>query len=101
MTSRIGSFSPYLDALNSPETPRTSSQGEALALLVELAKEDNVPLQRIQATSGFTFDQFAAALKWLQEAGFVTVLGIPGQEIVSLTPSGRTLGSVAGKPAAS
>jgi len=91
VSSRVGSFAPYLDALNSQQSPSVSPHAEALGLLIEIAREDNRPLQVLQAASGLTFSQFADALKWLQEAAFVAVSGTPGHELVSLTPSGRTL----------
>ena len=98
MTSRVGSFAPYLDALNSRQSLPVTSHSEALALLTELARVDNRSLQDLQSISGLTFSEFADAIKWLQDGQFVTVSGAPGQEIVSLTASGRTLGSLGLQP---
>jgi hypothetical protein len=100
MSSRIGSFAPYLDALNSSQTPPVSPHSQALALLIELAKTDEQPLNVLQAASGLTFSEFADAVKWLQEAEFISVSGAPGQEVVSLTASGRTLGALGQNPPA-
>ena len=100
------SFTAYLEAKQrlkwSEEGARSTTAGGAaattpLSLLFKLADAPmaEVKLAELQTASGMPFAAFAEAIKSLGTLGYVTVTGLPGSEIVSLTELGREVSRLA------
>ncbi len=54
-----------------------------------------MPLPDLQASSGFSFTDFAEAIKRLEEMGYITLRGAPGSESAQLTELGVDVASLA------
>jgi hypothetical protein len=94
MASKVGSFATYLDTLHSAAATRQADASSAFNVLVTLAQGTH-SLADLQRTSGLTFGDFAQAVEWLREQGFVVISGPPGNETTTLTPAGQTVASLA------
>lgn len=51
-------------------------------------------LSDLQAASGMGFSDFAAAIKRLQESGYITIAGPPASESAQLTELGTDVASL-------
>jgi hypothetical protein len=78
--------------------PAPAGGSTPLSILAAFAKTPQLALSlpELQQASGMDFLAFSQAIQRLQEAGYITVSGAPGQERVSLTKLGTDVASLAG-----
>jgi len=93
---KADSFTAYLEAKQrlQPSTP-TATGATPLSLLFKLADGGEMPLAELQGASGMPFEQFAAAIKDLDNSGYLTISGVPGQEVAKLSPLGENVSRLA------
>jgi hypothetical protein len=97
--SGTNSFTTYLREMQRWEKEKQSAPvapGTAFSVLALLAENAGVPkpLSDLQAASGMGFTEFAAAIKRLQESGYMTIAGAPASESAQLTELGADVASL-------
>lgn len=89
------SFAPFLDELQRLRAARQGVKTDPLKLLVLLKESGAVPMADLMAKSGMPFAEFADTIKTMEQAGLVSLTGLPGQEVVQLTQNGAQLSHLA------
>jgi hypothetical protein len=85
------SFGTFLETLQQNHTGESAASGEKLKLLSLLLNSDAHTVPELQQESGMAFTNFAEALNATQAAGFTTLSGPPGREVVELTKLGEQI----------
>jgi len=99
--SNASSFTAYLEEKQRWEKAKKSAPvagGTALSILAVLAGsagQSMTLMPNLQAASGMSFTSFAEAIKRLQDSGYITLLGAPGNESAQLTKLGADVASLA------
>ena len=87
--SKVDSFGTFLETMQRRESSRQASGGSPIALLTILAESGPQPVPELLARSEMGFTDFSQALNTMREAGLLTLVGQPGQEVVELTETGQ------------
>jgi DNA-binding MarR family transcriptional regulator len=98
--SGTNSFTTYMREMQRWEKEKQAAPvapGTAFSVLALLAENAGSPkpLSDLQAASGMGFTDFAAAIKRLQESGYITLSGSPAAESAQLTEFGAEVASLA------
>jgi len=94
--AKADSFTAYLEAKQRLQPAAPAATGATpLSLLFKLADVGQMPLADLQTATGMAFGEFAAALKYLGDSGYLTVSGAPGHEAARLTPLGEEVSRLA------
>jgi hypothetical protein len=95
-STEVTSFGPFLEAMNARGSANKVS-GTPLRLASLLAGSAGpVPIDELMRRSDVPFSEFVEALKSSQEIGVVELTRIAGNDVVQLTPSGKSLLHLAG-----
>lgn len=94
------SFIPYLQykqQLERAKQPASVAGGTPFSVVAVLGDAPGraMPLTALQAASGMVFEDFAAAIKYLQSSGYLTISGDPGKEMAELTALGSDVAQLA------
>jgi hypothetical protein len=92
------SFGTFLDSINSSQAAPPAPGGTPFTLLTTLAGTGPQLVPDLLTATGLGFSDFTSALHTMQEAGLVTLTGVPGQERVALTTSGEQVAKMNVKP---
>ena len=91
-SSKADSFTAFLQErqrLKSvSQTPRPAASPMTILGVLAGASDRQMLVQEVQAASGMSFGDFAAALNGLRDSGYLTLSGPPGGESVVLTALG-------------
>ncbi|HUE24097.1 MAG TPA: hypothetical protein VMQ86_20625 [Bryobacteraceae bacterium] len=98
--SGTNSFTTYLEEKQRWEKAKRvtpAAAGTVFSVLSVLGASAGacMPLPDLQASSGFSFTDFAEAIKRLEEMGYITLRGAPGSESAQLTELGVDVASLA------
>jgi hypothetical protein len=97
MTSKVGSFSTYVEAAQAARSGQTTqtagpdSWDFSHKLLQVIATSADRSLVHLQSVSGLDFATFAQVLQSLKALGLVTVSGDPPAETAEITPAGSRM----------
>jgi hypothetical protein len=97
----LDNFIRYMEAKQKERPASTvapaASGGTAFSLLAAFADEPDgaIALPDLQRAAGMSFLDFSQAVKRLEESGFLTLSGEPGQETARLTRVGKDVALLA------
>ena len=88
------SFGTFLETVQRGDKVEVAGTNNYLKLLALVNDVDSQSKAELFEESGLGPIAFAKAMRTLREAGFINVVGQPGQEVVKLTPIGEQIARI-------
>ncbi len=89
--SAANSFGTFLETLQEGGGDERAASGDQLKLLTILLNSDARTVPELLKESGMGFEDFSEAFATTHRAGFITLVGMPGSEVVELTELGEEI----------